>query len=89
MWWWGRIWSTVVGSIANTIETLPERVMAQPRYRAPAVAARCLPMGEGRVELLFDEPVRALAPGQVCAFYAPDAGRGERLLGGGFFGSCS
>lgn len=79
----------VVGSITNTLEPLPERVMAQPRYRAPAVPARCTSLGEGRVELEFDEPVRALALGQVCAFYAPDAGRGERLLGGGFFERCS
>lgn len=79
--------SAVVGSITNTLRPLPERVFAQPRYRAPAVPARCTPLGEGRVRLDFEQPVRAVAPGQVCAFYAPDADRGERLLGGGFFES--
>lgn len=73
----------VVGSIANVRTALPERVLAQPRYRAPAVAAACYPVGEGKVELVFDEPVRALAPGQVCAFYSAE--HPNRLLGGGFF----
>lgn len=73
----------VVGSIANVRAALPERVLAQPRYRAPAVAAACYPVGEGKVELVFDEPVRALAPGQVCAFYSAE--HPNRLLGGGFF----
>lgn len=74
----------VVGSISNTIRPLPERVMAQPRYRAPAVPATCIPLGDGRVQLEFDAPVRALALGQVCAFYAADD---LTLLGGGFFES--
>lgn len=77
--------SAMVGSISNTRRPLPERVMAQPRYRAPAVPAACQRLDEHRVQLFFDQPVRALAPGQVCAFYAPDEQRGERLLGGGFF----
>ena len=77
--------STIVGSISNTIAPLPERVMAQPRYRAAAVPATCTPLENGKVRLDFDTPVRALALGQVCAFYEPDARRGEKLLGGGFF----
>lgn len=75
----------VVGSVSNPLHPLPDRVMAQARYRAPAVPARCSYLAKDRVLLEFDEPVRALALGQVCAFYRPDAGRGELLLGGGFF----
>jgi tRNA-specific 2-thiouridylase len=75
----------IVGSISNTLAPLPERVMAQVRYRAAAVPATCTPLGGGRVQLDFDIPVRAVALGQVCAFYEPDALRGEKLLGGGFF----
>ena len=74
-----------VGSIANVLRPLPERVLAQPRYRAPAVPATALPLADGRVKLMFDSPVRALAPGQVCAFYHPL--HPHRLLGGGFFES--
>lgn len=77
--------SAVVGSISNLQGPLPETVFVQPRYRTPAVAARCLPIEEGRCRLEFERPVRALALGQVAAFYQPDEGRGERLLGGGFF----
>ena len=77
--------SAVIGSVNNTLLPLPERVMAQPRYRMPAVHATCIPIAPGRYRLDFDTPVRALALGQVCAVYAPDADRGERLLGGGFF----
>ena len=73
----------VVGSIANARAGVPERVLAQPRYRAPAVPATCYPLESGKVELVFDSPVRALAPGQVCAFYSAE--RPERLLCGGFF----
>ena len=77
--------SAVIGSVTNTLQPLPERVMAQPRYRAAAVHAACTALGNNKYRLDFDAPVRALALGQVCAFYAPDADRGERLLGGGFF----
>ena len=75
----------IVGSVTNTLRPLPERVLAQPRYRAPAVPATCRRLPDGRVELLFDTPVRALTPGQVCAFYHPELHSGACLLGGGFF----
>ena len=73
----------IVGSMANARSPLPERVLAQPRYRAPAVSATCRPIAPGKVELIYDEPVRALAPGQVCAFYSAE--HPNRLLAGGFF----
>ena len=75
----------IVGSVANTLHPLPERVLAQPRYRAPAVPATCHRRPDGRYELSFDTPVRALTPGQVCAFYHPELQGGACLLGGGFF----
>ena len=61
-----------------------ENVFAQPRYRTPAVSARIhfSKLEEGKAELVFDEPQRALTPGQICAFYSD-----EVLLGGGFFES--
>ncbi len=79
-----------VGGISNTLSSLPERVLVQPRYRAPSVMARCHYLSDDSVELHFESPIRALALGQVCAFYDPaeDMGHyaaGELLLGGGFF----
>jgi tRNA-specific 2-thiouridylase len=53
---------------------------AQPRYRSPAVPVR-LTLEEGEAGILeFSKPHRAIAPGQVCAFY-----EGDLLLGGGVF----
>lgn len=61
-------------------------VLARIRSRHPDVPARLelrdpgLRRG-GRARLLFEEPVRAAAPGQSAVFYDPD--RPELLLGGG------
>lgn len=70
----------VVGGIVNTRIPLPLNVLAQPRYRAMAEPAECHYLSDTTVELTFAHPVRALALGQVCAFY-----QGGTLLGGGFF----
>jgi tRNA-specific 2-thiouridylase len=58
------------------------RLNAQPRYRCPAGQARFTPLGGGRAELVYDEPQRALTPGQICALYD-----GDLLLGGAVFES--
>ena len=76
--------SCVVGtlsSINEALETL-HLVDAQPRYRAKAEPARVEPLAGGRLRLEFQRPQRAIAPGQICAFYD-----GGRLLGGGVFES--
>jgi tRNA-specific 2-thiouridylase len=39
-------------------------------------------VGPDRVRIRFDSPQRALAPGQICAFYD-----GSELIGGGIFES--
>ncbi len=56
------------------------RLQAKPRYRAKASEARFTWRGNGRAELEFSEPQRALTPGQICALYD-----GELLIGGGVF----
>jgi tRNA-specific 2-thiouridylase len=48
------------------------------RYLHPGAGARITPCGEGRVEIVFNEPQRALTPGQSAVFYD-----GDRVLGGG------
>lgn len=74
----------VVGSLSRIDPgfTFTGRVEAQPRYRAAADVAQAERLDENRVRLRFIHPQRALAVGQVCAFYD-----GGRLLGGGFFES--
>ncbi len=53
------------------------RVRVQVRHRAPAVGARVVRVDPG-LELEFDEPERAVSPGQSAAIF-----EGQRLLGGG------
>lgn len=59
-------------------------LQAQPRYRCPAGAAQFIPLGNDRAELIYQEPQRALTPGQICALYEND-----RLLGGAIFETIS
>lgn len=56
------------------------RIEARPRYRAPRVAIDFTKRDDGSAEVIFAEPQRALAAGQICALY-----EGPRLLGGGVF----
>jgi tRNA-uridine 2-sulfurtransferase len=80
---WAR--RCVIGGISTTGPDLTHalRLDAMPRYRSPAAPAEFRPFArpDGLAsELVFDEPQRALTPGQICALYD-----GERLLGGGVF----
>jgi tRNA-specific 2-thiouridylase len=56
------------------------RIEARPRYRAPRAAIDFTKRDDGTAEVVFLEPQRALAAGQICALY-----EGSRLLGGGVF----
>jgi tRNA-specific 2-thiouridylase len=54
------------------------RAGARVRHRAAEVPCLVLPEPAGRARVLFEEPVRAVTPGQACVFYD-----GEVVLGGG------
>lgn len=56
----------------------PVRVTAKPRYRAADVPAVIEPAGDGKIKVTFDEPQRALTPGQAVVFY-----QDEVVVGGG------
>lgn len=72
----------VIGSVSSLAASFnaPQRVAAQPRYRSRAETAEVHPRDDGKLELTFRKPQRAIAPGQICAFYD-----GGQLLGGGVF----
>lgn len=72
----------VVGSVSSLGEPLAarRRVEAQPRYRSRAEMADLQARDDGRLDLTYHKPQRAIAPGQICAFYD-----GGQLLGGGVF----
>ncbi len=71
-----------IGSLSYTNKVLPARskMLAKPRYRAKAMPVLVETLAEGTALLEFDQPQRALTPGQICALYD-----GERLIGGGVF----
>lgn len=77
---WAR--RCVIGGLSGVTAPLdtPRQLEAQPRYRCPAGRAEFTPLGDGRAELVFEQPQRALTPGQICALYD-----GDRLLGGSVF----
>jgi tRNA-specific 2-thiouridylase len=55
----------------------------QIRYRHTAAAARVERIGPDSAQVLFEEPVRAITPGQAAVLY-----RGDRVLGRGWIRSC-
>jgi tRNA-specific 2-thiouridylase len=56
----------------------PFSIEASIRYAAQPVSAMVFEGEDGTVEVRFDEPVRAITPGQTVVFY-----KGEKVLGGG------
>ncbi|MDQ6894480.1 MAG: tRNA 2-thiouridine(34) synthase MnmA [Acidobacteriota bacterium] len=56
----------------------PFRAGVRVRHRSPEVPATVVPAADGSARILFDAPVRAVAPGQSCVFYD-----GEVVIGGG------
>lgn len=69
----------------------PRRVRVQVRHRHEPVAARVTEIDEDRLELIFDEPVRAVSPGQAAVLHEPlpagaesSTAAGDVVLGGGW-----
>jgi tRNA-specific 2-thiouridylase len=58
------------------------RVRVQVRHRHSAALAQIEAVGEDQVRVHFDEPVRAVAPGQAAVFY--DAENDDEVIGGGW-----
>jgi len=57
----------------------PVRVEVRVRYRHTAAPATITPLPLRRVRVVFDEPQRAITPGQATVFY-----RGDEVVGGGW-----
>ncbi|MER2139923.1 MAG: aminomethyltransferase beta-barrel domain-containing protein, partial [Succiniclasticum sp.] len=74
--------STLIAENCNLISvselTGTLRVTAKPRYRAMDVPAVIEPTEDGNIKVIFDEPQRALTPGQAVVFYQDDV-----VVGGG------
>jgi tRNA-uridine 2-sulfurtransferase len=57
----------------------PVRAEVRVRYRHQPAPALVTPLADGRALVTFDEPQRAVTPGQATVFY-----RGDEVLGGGW-----
>ncbi len=73
------LWATETVWTGGRPTAFPVRCQVQIRYRHRPVAAVIASEEAGRVELRFDEPQRAVAPGQAAVFYI-----GDQVLGGGW-----
>jgi tRNA-specific 2-thiouridylase len=68
-----------VSWVAGRPPVEPARAAVQVRYRHEAVPAKVEARPGGEAVVRFDEPVRAVAPGQAAVFYA-----GDEVVGGGW-----
>lgn len=50
----------------------PLRVMTKTRYSAREFASTIYPIEDGKIKVIFDEPQRAITPGQSAVFYIDD-----------------
>ncbi|HBB94202.1 MAG TPA: tRNA 2-thiouridine(34) synthase MnmA [Blastocatellia bacterium] len=57
----------------------PVRAEVRVRYRHTAAPATLTPLEDNRVRVQFEEPQRAITPGQATVFY-----RGDEVVGGGW-----
>ena len=59
-----------------------EHLMVKFRYRQDDRGVKCYNLENGDVRLVFDEPYKAVTPGQACVFY-----KGEECVGSGLIES--
>jgi tRNA-uridine 2-sulfurtransferase len=75
--------STLTAANVNWIAlpglTVPTRAQVKIRHRHEPADATIYPAGDNRAEVRFDEPQRAVTPGQAAVFY-----QGDLVLGGGW-----
>ena len=68
-----------VNWIAFDEPTAEVRAEVRVRYRHAPEPATLTPLEDNRVRVVFDEPQRAITPGQTTVFY-----RGDEVVGGGW-----
>ncbi|MGH8593623.1 MAG: aminomethyltransferase beta-barrel domain-containing protein, partial [Gammaproteobacteria bacterium] len=68
--------------VAGTAPALPCACSAKTRYRQPDQACAIVALEAGRAQVVFEEPQRAVTPGQAVVFY-----QGQECLGGGTIAS--
>ena len=76
-----RLYASGVNWISGTAPTEPIEVEARIRYNGKNTAAKVRALSSG-AEIEFDQPVRAITPGQAVVFYKDDV-----VIGGGIIES--
>lgn len=64
--------------LVPTLENTEIEVEAKVRYRAKQAKAKLYPLEDGKAKFIFEEPQRAVTPGQSLVFYIDDI-----VIGGG------
>jgi tRNA-specific 2-thiouridylase len=75
----GEFTAAGVNWVAQDRPSATVRAEVSLRYRHPPALATITPVDSGRVIVSFDEPQRAITPGQATVFYS-----GDEVLGGGW-----
>ncbi len=73
-----RLWAEGFNWIAGETPVEPVRCAARTRYSAKEAPATVTMCADGRAEIVFDEPQRAVTEGQAVVLYS-----GDEVLGGG------
>ncbi len=69
---------TAVHYISSHPVTCPTKLLVQIRYNSPPAWATLYPVNSRKMNIIFDEPQRAITPGQSAVFYDKDT-----VVGGG------
>ena len=64
---------------ASETPVAPVRADVKIRYRHEPAAAAVFPLPDGKARVVFDQPQRAITPGQAAIFYV-----GDEVIGGGW-----
>ena len=67
-----------VNYLVSDLENKEIEVEAKVRYRAKPAKAKLYPLNDGKLKFIFNEPQRAITPGQSLVFYIDDI-----VIGGG------
>ena len=74
-----KLWASRVSYVSGAVLDGPTSVTAKIRYKAGGANATIVPLSADTAEVWFDEPQRAVTPGQAVVFYS-----GDKILGGGY-----